>query len=333
MRPLLHPTLINGRDGDPALYVETIFERGTLLFDLGDISALSPRKVQRLEHVFVSHTHVDHFIGFDRLLQILVGREKTVRLHGPPGFLGQVRHKLAAYSWNLAERYGADLAFDVTEVFPDLTVRRGRLRLKTRFSIEPAGEGRLADGVLFSGRNFRISTAVLDHRTPCLAFAVEESAHVNVWKSRLEDLGFSVGPWLQTLKRALLEKRPDDFLVEIGGKPGAPAAVAPLGALRRTVTVTQGQKIGYVTDVADTAENRRKIVRLIRGADLLFIEAPFAAADSALAADRAHLTTAAAGAIAREAGVRRVEPFHFSPRYQGDEARLMDEVQAAFSGA
>ncbi len=99
------------------------------------------------------------------------------------------------------------------------------------------------------------------------------------------------------------------------------------------MTVTQGQKIGYVTDVADTAENRRKIVRLIRGADLLFIEAPFAAADSALAADRAHLTTAAAGAIAREAGVRRVEPFHFSPRYQGDEARLMDEVQAAFSGA
>ena len=332
MRPLLHPALVNGRDGDPALYVETIFERATFIFDLGDISRLSPRNVQRLDHAFVSHAHVDHFIGFDRLLRILVGRDKTVRLTGPAGFLGQVAHKLAAYSWNLAERYAADLVFDVTEVFPDLTFRRGQLRLKTRFSVEPLGEGRLADGLLFAGPNFRVSTAVLDHGLPCLGFAVEESAHVNVWKSRLADLGFSVGPWLQTLKWAVVENRPDDFSITTGGWRGAPGAVAPLGTLRSAVTVTRGQKIGYVTDVADTADNRKKIVALVRDADLLFIEAPFAAADSALAADRAHLTTAAAGAIAREANVRRVEPFHFSPRYQGEEPRLMAEVQAAFEG-
>jgi ribonuclease Z len=83
--------------------------------------------------------------------------------------------------------------------------------------------------------------------------------------------------------------------------------------------------------VADTPANRRAIVRLVGGADLLFIEAPFAAADAALAADRAHLTTAA-GSIAREARVRRVEPFHFSPRYEGEEARMLSEVMAAFAG-
>jgi ribonuclease Z len=332
MRPLLHPALVNGRTGDPALYLETIFERATILFDLGDIANLSPRQIQRLDHVFVSHTHVDHFIGFDRLLRVLVGREKTVRLYGPVGFLEQVRHKLAAYSWNLAERYAADLIFDVTEVGPDLAIRAGRLRLKTRFEIEPIGARPIADGVLFSGPNFRVSTAVLDHGAPCLGFAVQESAHVNVWKSRLSEMGFPVGPWLQTLKRALIENRRDDFPIAIGARSGGEEAVAPLGALRSTVTVTEGQKIGYVTDVADTPPNRRAIVRLVGGADLLFIESPFAGADAALAADRSHLTTAAAGSIAREAGVRRVEPFHFSPRYQGDEARLMAEVQAAFAG-
>ena len=67
MRPLLHPTLVNGRSGDPALYIETLFEKRAILFDLGDISNLPPRKIQRLEHIFVSHTHIDHFIGFDRL--------------------------------------------------------------------------------------------------------------------------------------------------------------------------------------------------------------------------------------------------------------------------
>jgi ribonuclease Z len=64
MRPLLHPTLVNGRTGDPALYIETLFERRAILFDLGDISALSSRKVQRIGAIFVSHAHVDHFIGF-----------------------------------------------------------------------------------------------------------------------------------------------------------------------------------------------------------------------------------------------------------------------------
>ena len=40
MRPFLHPTLVNGRIGDPALYLETQFERRAILFDLGDLSNL-----------------------------------------------------------------------------------------------------------------------------------------------------------------------------------------------------------------------------------------------------------------------------------------------------
>ena len=97
------------------------------------------------------------------------------------------------------------------------------------------------------------------------------------------------------------------------------------------MTVTPGQKVAYVTDAADTPANRAAIVRLAQNADLLFIEAAFAQADAALAAERAHLTTAAAGSLAREAQVRRIEPFHFSPRYSGQEARMMDEVMTAFT--
>jgi ribonuclease Z len=87
-----------------------------------------------------------------------------------------------------------------------------------------------------------------------------------------------------------------------------------------------------VTDAADTPGNRKAIIDLVRGADLLYIEAPFAETDAALAAERAHLTTRAAGEIARAAGVRRVEPFHFSPRYEGEEERMVAEVMAAFEG-
>jgi ribonuclease Z len=333
MRPVLHPSLVNGRSGDPALYVETLFERGAVLFDLGDISALPPRKIQRLEHVFVSHAHIDHFVGFDHLLRVLVGREKKISLYGPDGFIDHVHHKLRAYRWNLVDRFLSDLVFVVTEVDPGLGTRTARFRLKAAFAAEAARTGRVVDDVLYSEPGFRVSTVVLDHRTPCLAFAIEEAAHVNVWKSRLAELGLPVGPWLRELKRAVIENRPDDYPIRAGPRsPASDPCARPLGELRSVVTITPGQKVAYVTDAADTVANREAIVRLARNADLLFIEAPFAEADAALAAERAHLTTAAAGRIGREAGVRRIEPFHFSPRYGGQEARMLDEVVAAFAG-
>src|SRR5262252_5148293 len=116
MRPLLKPKLVNGRTGDPALYIETLFEKRAILFDLGDITPLSPRNIQRLEHVFVSHAHIDHFVGFDRLLRLMVGRDKEIALYGPMDFVDHVHHKLQAYRWNLANRYMSDLTFVVTEV-------------------------------------------------------------------------------------------------------------------------------------------------------------------------------------------------------------------------
>jgi ribonuclease Z len=179
---------------------------------------------------------------------------------------------------------------------------------------------------------FRVTTAILEHRTPCLAFALEEAAHVNIWKNRLAERRFPVGPWLRELKRAVIEGRPDDHRIEVPQPEGAVPCLMPLGALRNFLSVTRGQKIGYVTDAADTPSNRKAIIDLVGGADLLYIEAAFAEADAALAVERAHLNTRAAGEIARAAGVRRVEPFHFSPRYEGQEERMVVEVMAAYKG-
>lgn len=331
MRPLLHPSLVNGRFGDPAFYIETQFEKRAILFDLGDIAALPPRKILRLAHVFVSHAHIDHFFGFDRLLRLLVGRETSVRLYGPAGFIEQVGHKLHAYRWNLVDRFLCDLVFVVTEIGGALETRTAKFRLKNAFREEALGEGRVVDGIAHREATFRISLALFEHRTPCLGFAIEESAHVNVWKTRLKELGLPVGPWLRDLKRAVVENRPDDHPITVG--PPSDRRALPLASLRDAVQVSRGQKIAYVTDVADTPANRAAIIGLCRNADILFIEATFANADAALAAERAHLTTGAAGAIARAAGVRRVEPFHFSSRYAGEEERMLNEVMAAFSGS
>jgi ribonuclease Z len=323
--------LVNGRTGDPALYVATLFERRAILFDLGDISALAPRRIHRLDNIFVSHTHIDHFVGFDQMLRVLVGREKRLGLYGPDGFIAHVRHKLHAYHWNLVERYSSDLVFEVTEIDRSLSTRTVQFRFKTGFAEEAIGAGRLVSGIAYQEAGFRVSVAVLEHNTLCLGFAVEENVHVNVWKNRLAELGLPVGPWLRALKRAVIENRPDDYLLRIAIR-GAQPRDLPLRALRSAVTITPGQKIAYVTDVADTPVNREAIVALAGNANIFFIEAAFAAADAALAVERAHLTTIAAGEIARTARAHRIEPFHFSPRYAGQEERMLREANAAFTG-
>jgi ribonuclease Z len=77
------PTLINDPFEDPGLYVDLVFERRALLFDLGDLSRLAPRKLPRVSDVFVTHRHIDHFAGFDQLLRVFLGREKAVGIYGP----------------------------------------------------------------------------------------------------------------------------------------------------------------------------------------------------------------------------------------------------------
>jgi ribonuclease Z len=321
MRPLLHPSLVNGRFGDPALFVETLHQREALLFDLGDLTPLSARDLLRVTHVFVTHAHIDHFVGFDALLRVSVGREKTIRMVGPPGFCDRVHHKLHAYDWDLVDRYATDLVFETLE----FGGKRARFRFKQAFQFEPLEDGGIEDDIVARSGAFEVSAAMLEHHGPCLGYAVSEKAHVNVWKNRLAARGLPTGAWLQALKRAVIEESPDDHPIELPS-----GERVPLGALRDLVTVTAGQKIAYVTDVADTPTNRSAIAAFAKDADLLFLEARFAAADRDQAGQRAHLTTTAAGEIARAAGVRRLEPFHFSPRYEGEEQRMMDEVAAAF---
>lgn len=333
MRPLLHPALLNGRFGDPVLLLETLFERQIMLCDLGSVDALSPRQIHRIEHIFVSHAHIDHIFGFDRVLRVLVGREKRLHLFGPPDFADRILHKLHGYKWNLAATYPCDLIFIVTEMGPSFATRHVTFRLKHSFEPEETGEGFCEDGLILQRPSFRVRAAPLDHRTPCLGFAIEEVVHVNIWKTELARLGLPVGPWLHDLKRAVIDNVSDDFKLMIGdGARGDSKREMEIGSLRSVYRVTPGQKIGYVTDISDTPDNRRKVVGLVERADILFIEAPFASVDVALAKERAHLTTTAAGEIARAAKVRHVEPFHFSPRYAGCEQRMLTEVAEAFAG-
>ncbi|RAI55996.1 MBL fold metallo-hydrolase [Roseicella frigidaeris] len=343
MRATLHPCLLNGRTGDPGLWLEALHQSEAVLLDCGDLSGLAPRQLLRTGLLGVSHAHMDHWAGFDRLLRLLIGRERVVQVVGPAGFAARLWHRLQAYTWNLVDRIAPVLAFEVTEVTEGPLWPRRRFRLQTGFRPEALPpQPAAADGTVLTLGALRLQAAVLDHGTPCLGFAVSEAMRINVWRTRLEARGLPVGPWLTRLKQAVREGAPDATPIAVAAPRGGPgegrgegpgeepaATTLPLGALRDLVEVTPGQRLAYLTDFADTPANRAAAIALAQGADILFIEAPFAAADAAHARDRRHLTTQAAGEIARAAGAGRIEPFHLSPRYEEGEARLLAEVAAA----
>lgn len=335
MRPTFSPELVNEPFGDPGLYVDFTFEKRALLFDLGDLAALPPKKMLRISDVFVSHTHMDHFFGFDRLLRICLGRNTAMRFYGPPGFAAQVGHKLAAYTWNLVEKYASDFVLDVWELDSGWQARGTRLRCRNRFQCEPLEPRHMHDGLLLDEPAFRVRAAFLDHGTACLGFAVEEKIHINVWKNRLAELGLPVGPWLKELKEAVIRTAPDDTPVRASwcDRDGEHERIFPLGQLKAEVLrLVPGEKIGYVTDVAFHPDNVRRITALAADATQLFIECVFLDQDAGHAARKRHLTARQAGSIAREAGAKLVIPFHFSPRYAGHEDQLRREITAAWTG-
>ena len=210
MRHLFEPHLVNDPLGDPGLYVDFRDERRALLFDLGDIAILPPRKLLRLSHVFVSHTHMDHFAGFDHLLRVVLGRKKEIALIGGPGFVAQVEHKLRAYTWNVVQRYTIELVLDVRGIGEDGRAERARFSSRTGFAREPCAPFGCTDDVLHDEALFRVRGRFVDHAMPCLAFVLEEKARVRVAKDRLVELGVSTGSWLRELRLAVLSAAPAD---------------------------------------------------------------------------------------------------------------------------
>ncbi|GJL79451.1 MAG: ribonuclease Z [Nitrospinaceae bacterium] len=335
MKPIFHPRLVNDVFGDPGLLVEFLYEKRALLFDLGEISAIPNGTLLKVSDVFVSHTHIDHFVGFDRLLRIVFGRGKTLRLYGPSNFIANVEGKLAGFTWNLVDRYSESITLEVTEVHED-HLRRARFRAIDRFKRTEERREPFAGGPLLEEPAFSVHAAVLEHRVPCLGFALKEMFHVNIRKEQLEARKLPHGAWLNDLKRFIFEGKPDDFLVEVPCPTTDSMEFVrfPLGQLKEDlVLLSPGQKIAYVVDTVYNQSNKPRIIDLVRGADLFFCESPFLAEEEERGLERCHLTSRQAGLLAGEAGVRQLRTFHFSPKHMGRKLQLQQEAQDAFREA
>ena len=322
--------LVNGPFDDPGLYVSFRYERRALLFDLGNIAALGAREVLKVSHIFVSHTHIDHFNGFDHWLRCALNREDAVNLFGPSGIIANVQGKLAGYTWNLIRDY--PLVLNVHEV-QETQRKCVRFAAAQSFAPEVISHGPFS-GPLVDEPAFAVRAAILDHRIPCLAFSLEEKSRLNIRPDALDGMGLESGPWLDALKKALREGMPPATLLEGRTRDGGRKALTLQEWRAALVVENRGQKIAYVVDTLFNPDNIERLVALARNADLFYCEASFAAANEARARETYHLTAEESGKLARMAEVKRLVPFHFSARYQAEPNRLLQEALEAFaSGA
>ncbi len=328
MRTVFHPFLPNGLDGDPVLWVDLLDEGHSVLLDLGDLQSIPNRKLLRVGRAVVTHTHMDHFVGFDHLLRLTLRRERELVVSGPRGFLRHVRGKIDAYAWNLIGSYPVRL---VAEELDGETVRSVAYSGAGGMKPEPLPD-RPFNGTVHAHRAYTIHADEFDHDIPVLGVALKETEHLSVDKDRLVRLGLQPGAWLNDLKMAVRRCEPRDRPIEALAEDGTAKKYGCGDLADEVLFRTPGQKIAYLCDIRYSERNLARAVELAGGASLLVCEAAFLHEDEALARERSHLTARQAGELARAAGVERLAPFHFSPRYKGRERELFDEVAEAFEG-
>jgi ribonuclease Z len=260
MTRLVQCTLVNDPFSDPGLFIDFCFGRRALLFDLGDLTPLSPRQLLRVSHAFVSHAHMDHFVGFDRLLRVCLHRTMPLHLVGPAGFADRVEHKLKAYTLDLLGEHSCDFVITVAEFNGERFDRLCEFHARETFRQREVSSVQFPPGTLLDEDEFRIDSVVLDHGTPCLAFAFEEKLRVNVWREGLKLLRLPVGPWLSDAKRAVRRGAPDDSEIVIRHDQSIPLGVLKQHALH----TARGQKIAFLNRLVAYVCTRRGRLIMVR---------------------------------------------------------------------
>jgi ribonuclease Z len=322
----LEPTFFAGLFDDPLLLVRIRPTGRALLFDCGKVHQLAKRVFTSLDAVFISHAHMDHFMGMDSVIRHSHASPRTIDVFGPPGISRRMAHKFACYDWNLADTFWGN--FRVGEVNGG-QVASTLYRGSEGFVPRPDGVRR---GELYANRYLSVTAALCEHRIAVLAFRVTEGEAFVLDDERMAQEGIVKGVWLRELEKlfhlgamdgtGIAYPRVDGDRIEERRAPDA-------GELYRSIMKReQPASLGYLTDIGYSPENLERLTRLMGGVTLLVCECAFLAAEERKARLSRHLCTRDLNEILDRLRPRYLLPMHFSKSYQGAGSdRLFQEIE------
>lgn len=321
-RALAEFRLVNGSTGDPALFIDYPGRDDALLFDAGENAALGPDRLGDLGAVFLTHHHVDHFIGFDRIVRANLDRDKALHVYGPEGTIRKVYDRIKSYEYPFFPFQ--KIVLKVHEVLPG-RLRSAPLECSRRFPRPVIEEFERGGPAVYETDDLGVEAEHVDHTVPCLAFALVERPSIAPDPDQLSGGPLRPGPWVGRAQKLLRAGAPPDTPVSIRGEPHL------LGALKDGYfRESPGMRIAYVTDTAWSEAVRPTLLRLARGARRLYCDAFYAHEQLPQAEKYRHMTATQAAEFAREADVEELVLIHFATRYEGRYQSLVDEARAVF---
>lgn len=314
--------LVNGSAGDPVLYLDYPGSDDAVLFDGGENHALSMPQLADLEAVFVSHHHVDHFIGLDRIMRANIDRDKTLHVFGPVNTIQKVYDRIRSYEYPFFPFQ--KIAVCVHEL--DGAVRRtATLECTKRFPPPQVTERPWAGRVCYETEHIQVEAVAVDHTVPCLAFALAEKGGFHPDPDKLAAGLLRPGNWVQEALRLLRANAPGDTALDIQGGRFTLSALAA-----QYFAESAGARVAYVTDTFWGDEVRPHLVKLAKGAWRLYCDSFYARKEAKSAAQYRHLMAHQSAELAKLAKVEQLVLIHFSSRYAGRYETLLDEARAVF---
>jgi len=312
----LEPYFLGGLLDDPLLLVRVRPSGRSLLFDCGQLHHLAKRSLRSIDAVFVTHAHMDHFMGFDHLLRHTHVSPRPLDLFGPPGIAARVAHKLAGYDWNLAEAWWRSIF--VHEVHKK-QIDHHRFAGAQGFAGEFLGSEPRHDATIYTAHCVTVAAQLCDHGLPVLAFRLTEREIFTIDPAALAAAGLVPGPWLRELKgrwrRNELGQAPLTVSGAAGGASSEQTVDDDAALFRRLRTDRPAASLGYVSDIGFTAANREALQELLADTSLLCCECTFLAADAAKARASHHLCSNDVNALAADLRPRVLLPMHLSKAY------------------
>ena len=323
----LEPTFFSGLLDDPLLWVYVRPMGRSLLFDCGQMTHLAKRVMKAIDAVFISHCHMDHFMGIATLVRHLHASPRIISIFGPPGIAAKMAGIMAGFDWNLTEPYWC--TFLVHEIHPGRTVTF-RLPGAEGFPAIPDSDEQRRGRVIYTNPFLCVEAELANHKLPVLFFLVRERPDFRVDPERLAAAGLASGPWLQELKRRFccgdLAGGPLMVLKKEG--EGVCEGVADnAAALYRAICREHPPaSIGYLTDIGFTPENRALAVEMLRGVTLLVCECSFLRGEVEKARNSWHLCTDDLNRLVEEIRPACLLPMHLSKSYLGKSSGLYHEL-------
>jgi ribonuclease Z len=324
----LEPTFFAGLLDDPVLLVRIRPLKENCLFDCGQIHHMAKRVLKSVTALFISHAHMDHFMGIDTFIRHNHVSPKTFDIFGPPGIGSKVAVKLSGYDWNLAEPGWC--TFRVHEIHQDRTLT----------FLYPGSEGftcRLSEETPRTGteiyRNplMEVKTELCDHRIPALIYRATELHSFRVDEMRIEQLGLIRGDWLRILKKRFyggaLAQGPITVLRRSGDRVVEEPVENPADLYESIRGEDTPASIGYVTDIGASQENQEKVANLMEGVTLLVCECAFLSKEWDKAQRSSHLSTIDLNRLVERLHPRFLLPMHFSNSYSGKSHLLYEELK------